>query len=165
MKEILLTQEKVAIVDDGNFERLNQHKWYALRSGNTFYAARKKKIENKRAVVLMHREVLDSRPGDPIVDHRDGNGLNNARKNLREAVSGQNQMNSHGYLGSLSKFKGVSICKRSKKWRACIQINGKKKHLGYFNDEQEAAKAYDKAAKEYFREYARINFEATEAAK
>jgi hypothetical protein len=84
-KEIPLTQGKVAVVDEEDFDRLNKHKWYACKNGNTFYALRKSNVNGKRLTILMHREILGLKPGDPGVDHRDGNGLNNRRKNLRLA--------------------------------------------------------------------------------
>ena len=163
MKEIPLTQGKVALVDDDDFEWLSQFKWYAVKFGRTFYAVRQApRVNGKQRTIWMHREVLGLKPGDPRVDHRDGDGLNNQRMNLREATHRQNMMNSRGRSGS-SRFKGVDWDKRAKKWRARISVNGKKKHLGYFIDEEEAARAYDEKAKKIFGEFARVNFEKKRA--
>ena len=157
MKEIPLTQGKVALVDDGDFEWLSKFKWHALKRGNVFYAGRSSPRDNgKKRMIIMHREILGLKPGDPGVDHRDGNGLNNRRENLRRATKSQNAMNQQKTRGT-SRFKGVRWHKDCKKWTAEIKFDGKKKHLGLFNTEEEAAKAYNRKAEELFGEYANLN--------
>jgi len=89
-------------------------------------------------------------------DHQDGNGLNNQRYNIRECTNSQNAMNSQIIRKHSSQFKGVSWFKRDKKWRSYIDYP--QKHIGYFNSEIEAAKAYDMRAKELFGEFAYLNF-------
>jgi len=104
----------------------------------------------------MHRFIMKP-PDDLVVDHIDGNGLNNTRANLRICTYQQNIFNRKGW-GKDSKYKGVSWDKRSKKWRAKIRYNSKDKHLGVFEDEIEAAKEYDKEAAKLFGEFAYLNF-------
>jgi len=93
---------------------------------------------------------------DVQVDHIDHNPLNNCRSNLRVVTNAQNQMNSRKRVGCSSKYKGVS--NRYNKWRVYIKLNGESIYLGSYNDEIEAAKVYDKKAKELFGEYASLNF-------
>lgn len=156
-KEIPLTQGKVAVVDEEDFDRLNKHKWYACKNGNTFYALRKSNVNGKRLTILMHREILGLKPGDPGVDHRDGNGLNNRRKNLRLASHEQNGMNRRRNKNGTSRFKGVYWEKNHRKWHVRIKFGGKYVHIGYFDSEEDAARAYDEKAKELFGEFARLN--------
>jgi hypothetical protein len=159
MKQIPLTQGKFALVDDEDFEFLNQFKWHAYKSRNTYYAGRKLRLGvNKRQIIIMHRQILGLE--DPSIkgDHIDHNGLNNQRCNLRMATNAENCKNQKPKNGYSSKYKGVCWHKRDNKWNATIFAEGKKKHLGYFIDEIEAAKAYDSAAKIYFKEFACLNF-------
>lgn len=145
-KSIQLTQGKIALVDDEDFERLNQYKW--CFSGQ--YAQRKV----LRKTILMHRVILEC----PQVDHIDGNRLNNQRSNLRACNHAQNQMNREKSKGLSSVYKGVSWHKQVEKWRARIQTNQGCLYLGLFESEIEAAQTYDEAAKEHFGEFARLNF-------
>lgn len=92
------------------------------------------------------------------IDHKDNDGLNNQRRNLRKVTNQQNIMNAQGRLNSLySKYKGVSYNKRAKLWIAQIKFNNKNIGLGYFKTELGAVKAYNKGAKKYFKNYAYIN--------
>lgn len=153
MKTIPLTQGMVTKVDDVNFESLNKYKWYAHKSKNTYYAQRGCKLENgKRGNIHMHQVIMNTKNR---IDHEDGDGLNNLSENLREATNSQNQMNKVGW-GEV-KYKGVQI-QRGKYFVAHIVIKGKQKHLGSFKTPIEAAKAYDKAAKFHFKQYAKLNF-------
>lgn len=159
MKTISLSQNKVALVDDADFEWLNQWKWSAYKGKGTFYAARSiYKGHKKVAQVQMHALIIGT-PKGMDTDHRDGNGLNNQRLNLRICTHAQNQQNQATYTQvKSSKFKGVSQYKHTNKWCAGISICGKRKWLGYFESEIDAANAYDKAAREYYGEFARTNF-------
>lgn len=106
----------------------------------------------------MHRFILDLKKEDPDVDHKDGNGLNNQRSNLRTATRAQNARNRRIRTDNTSGFKGVTWRKDLGKWNAFIEIKTKRIHLGYFTDPMEAACAYDMAAVKYFGEFAHCNF-------
>ena len=106
----------------------------------------------------MHREVIHP-PDNLFVDHINHNGLDNRKANLRLATYAQNSYNRKQFRKrQTSKYTGVSWIKQIKKWRVIICYNGKKKFIGYFKDEKQAAKAYDKAAKKYHGEFASLNF-------
>ena len=152
MKTIPLTQGKVAIVDDEDYERLNQFKWYAVKSDSTFYAQRHAWRENKRIIIRMHREVINP-PAGFFCDHKNGNGVDNRRHNLRIVTNAQNQMNKGTYKTSTTGAKGVIV--DHGKYKASIKLNGRSRHLGMFKTVEEASAAYQKAAKELFGEYAR----------
>jgi hypothetical protein len=168
MKEIMLTQGKVALVDDSDFEWLSQWKWHTRKSPNTYYAVRNSSTGGKRGIrtgrgnrkshtIQMHRLILNVSTGMET-DHRDMNGLNNQRSNLRVCTKQQNNQNRKTYKKSSSIYKGVCWWKRDKRWGVSIRFNGKRQHLGYFDSETKAAKAYDKAALKHFGEFARLNF-------
>lgn len=106
--------------------------------------------------VRLHQFIMEPPPG-MFVDHRDGNGLRNTRDNLRLASRSQNNFNTYKPRGS-SRFKGVSFCKLTGRWKADISAFGKAFHLGRFDDETEAARAYDAKAIELHGEFARLNF-------
>jgi hypothetical protein len=107
----------------------------------------------------MHREILNA-PAGVFVDHKDGDGLDNRKENLRIVTSAQNQQNRRKISRkTTSKYKGVYFRRENKKYCALICCKGKRMHLGYFDNEIDAAKAYDQAAKKFFGEFARLNFE------
>ncbi len=154
-KEIKLTQGKVALVDDADYEYLSQWQWCALKAPNTFYAVRNSSMSTgKRSTIYMH-QVLCGKGAD----HVDGNGINNTRGNLRLATHAQNMRNSRIPKNNSSGFKGVTWDKQHKKWRAQIQVNGRTQYLGLFAGPEEAGSAYDAAARELHGDYARLNFE------
>ena len=159
MKKIPLTQGKFAIVNDIDYAFLTQWKWHF----DNGYAVRNSKKSDrfiKRKRIHMHRVILSRKLGHSdfqYTDHKNQNGLDNRRGNLRPASCLQNQRNSKAQRGRSSKFKGVCWRKDSKKWQAKIKFEGHLKHLGLFTDEIEAAKAYNKAALEYFGEFAHLN--------
>ncbi len=149
---IPLTQGKFAVVDDADYEWLSQWKWTAQRTPHGFYAIR----QEKGKLVLMHRLINDTPEGFGT-DHRDGDGLNNRRLNLRTATQLQNMMNRKGKRGGTSKFKGVWADpnpRNRKLWRSAIRLNGRLKYLGRFATEEEAGAAYATAAKHHFGEFA-----------
>lgn len=139
MKEIPLTQGKVALVDDEDFERLSQWKWYARKDGSTLYAVRNAPGP-ERGTILMHREVLGDVPGEMDIDHVDGDGLNNQKANLRIITHRQNCQNLH--IQKSSKYPGVCWHKRARKWQAQVGIDGKIKYLGLYETENDAFEAY-----------------------
>jgi hypothetical protein len=156
--EIVLTQEQVALIDDEDYELVSKFKWYARKHGNTYYSTTNINKPMGRASLQMHRLIMNA-PIGKQVDHINGNGLDNRRKNLRFSTQQQNCMNRIKRDSSASsRYKGVSFHKPSGKWRSRIQIDGKLKYLGYFTEEEEAAKAYDNAALKYFGEFARVNY-------
>ena len=159
MRRIKLTQNKFALVDDDMFDYLNKWKWYANKLGNAWYAQRKSKLKNgKWKTLFMHRIVLRKTTKDLVLDHINHNGLDNQRANLREATHQQNLFNRKSNINSTSKYKGVSLDRHRNKWLTQISVDGKHKYLGRFDDEVEAAKTYDEAAKKYFKHYACLNF-------
>jgi hypothetical protein len=160
-RRIPLTQGKYAIVDPEDYERLNKYKWYAIRSKNTFYAGRHSRPPKgrKRQYIKMHRVVLRP-PRGLIIDHINHNGLDNRKANLRAVTYAQNTLNRvwvkppHAH----SRYKGVTWHKAQRKWQVQICYNGKHRTVGYFDNELDAAKAYDEAAKKYHKEFAVLNF-------
>ena len=165
MKLIELTQGQVAIIDDEDFERLNKHKWFAMRNpkNEDFYAVRNiKKDGGGYKIILMHREIMNA-PKGMMVDHIHHNTSDNRKSNLRICTSSQSVMNRRKYKRKCSSiYKGVWLNKRRdnkglKHLQAGIAVNGKKIHLGFFYNEKDAARAYNKAALKYFGEFAELN--------
>lgn len=153
MKEIQLTQGQIALVDDEDFENLNQFRWCAVKIGRTFYAVRNVRIDGKKRGVRMHCQIL----GGKLIDHKDHNGLNNQKSNLRFCTASQNCMNKRKRKNCVSIYKGVCFHKQHKRWLAHIKKDGKDNHLGYFVTEIDAAKAYNIKAVELFGEFANLN--------
>jgi hypothetical protein len=157
MKKIKLTQGKFAIVDDEDFEFLNQFKWYAKRDRTTFYAVRNGGKRPNRVMVQMHRVIMNC-PDIMAVDHLDSNGLNNQKSNLRVCTEADNHRNQKMPSNNTSGYKGVVWHESTKRFTAQICVNSKQIYLGSFGVGEEAAKAYDDAAIKYRGEFARLNF-------
>jgi hypothetical protein len=157
MKTIPLTQGKVAIVDDEDYEELNKYKWHADDSTGLWYAKRNVGIEGKRTTIKMHRQLMGFPEGKEI-DHINHDGLDNRRENLRVCTHGQNQRNHLRRKDNTSGLIGVSWHTIAKKWRAYIQKDKTLIHIGYFNDKTEAGHAFDNKAIELFGEFAALNF-------
>ena len=165
MREIALTQGKVSLVDDEDYVVLSGHKWHAQRANRTFYAKRnvpgqdgewsRKKKERMHRLVLALKLGRDIAPGMKC-DHRDGDGLNNQRFNLREVTNRGNSENLH--VAKTSRFVGVCLDKRASKWHAQIRLSGKTIHLGYYATELEAALARERYIEAHPELMARSNF-------
>lgn len=156
MKEIILSANRKALIDDEDFEVLSLYRWHFAVRG---YAARKIKQGGHSKTVYMHRQIMLHllAPGFQV-DHISGDGLDNRRANLRICSKSQNQMNASWDIpGKLSKFKGVTWHKNSGLWHAKIKKDGKTFSLKYHKDEETAAQAYNIAAQKLFGEYARLN--------
>lgn len=145
-KGIELSRGFVAIVDDSDYEFLNQWKWYARQGKHTWYAARKimKKMPDGKwkheKLIHMHR-VINNTPDNLVTDHINGNGLDNRRENLRSVTVSGNNLNSKVRRDNKSGYKGVAWHKTRKKWRAYIWHDRKQKHIGLFDTLDEAVKA------------------------
>ncbi len=140
MKEIPLTQGQVALVDDDDFEKICQFKWCAAKYTHLFYAtSRYRDEEGKYKNIKMHRLILNAKPNE-IVDHIDGNGLNNQKSNLRIVSRRQNAQNRH--RPKSSQYPGVYWNKEKQKWNARINYGHKCVRLGYFKNEIDAFRAY-----------------------
>lgn len=165
-KTIPLSQGLVAIVDDEDYEALNQWIWSARVGTTVTYAARyRRKEERGRGasyLVYMHREILGLGKGsldERRVDHINHDGLDNRKANLRIATSRENSRNQRKFRGT-SRYKGVAWYKPYDKWHASIGIEGTQKHIGYYTSEEEAAHAYDEVAQKIYGEFAVLNFPA-----
>jgi hypothetical protein len=153
-----LTQGFFAIVDPEDYDRLAKFKWHVSKSVHTFYARRKvAHKKNKKTIIYMHRQIIKV-PAGFVVDHINHNGLDNRKANLRPATWAQNIRNSKKTRNKFrSNYKGL-FHRRDGMWRVRISANGKTRYLGCFKDEIDAAKAYDRAAKEYHGQFASLNF-------
>jgi len=149
---IPLTQGKFAVVSVEDYERLSQYNWCISRSGRRLYACRN---ENGRHIA-MHRFLMNP-PKGMVVDHIDGDGLNNRRSNLRVCTQQQNLWNTRP-TGKSSKYKGVSRDKQKKKWVVYVRCNDENLYCGRFDDEVEAARVYDREAFARFGAFAYLNF-------
>jgi len=159
---ISLTRGKVAIIDDEDYERLKGFRYYAepCVSGK-FYAKRRLRMSEcgKRGPTrYLHYDIIERLPG-LYMDHRNGNSLDNRRGNLRHCTRKQNQANMKPHRDRGSRYKGVSWHREGHKWAAYIRVDEKNKYLGLFMEEEDAARAYDTAARVAFGEFAWCNFE------
>lgn len=159
-KEIRLTQGQVALVDDEWFDELSRYKWQANYDPKTksFYATRMpSRLLGKRKTIWMHRVIINAGQGDEV-DHKDGNSLNNRIENLRICTHKQNARNVGIRPSNISGYKGVVPSRNKNGWVAEIKVDGKQIYLKTWKTPEQAAVAYDEAAKKYFGEFARLNF-------
>lgn len=156
MKTIELTKGKAAIVDDKDFEWLSKLSWHAAKRKQTWYAATRIYDTNRGHIAYMHRLLTGAQKGEKV-DHRDRNGLNNRRSNLRPCNSLQNCMNKGPLKNKRSRFKGVQFVNKLRKWCAEITVLGHRKRLGVFVRQRDAAIAYNEAALKEFGEFAYLN--------
>jgi hypothetical protein len=146
------------MVSDEDYERVSAFKWCAEKVGYTNYAVRSSsRNPGPRHPILMHRFIL-SAPDGFVVDHRDKNGLNNQRENMRICTTAENVRNRKRLRNNTSGYKGVCWNKQGLNWQAMIWVDLKSIRLGYFDDPIEAAHAYDKAALKYYGDFAQPNF-------
>jgi hypothetical protein len=162
MKKISLTQGQVALVDNSDFDFLNQWKWYAhkKKDDNTFYARRKGNRKENFKTIFMHRVILNIPHGDKrIPDHINRNGLDNRKCNLRIVNHSINRNNSKILSNNTSGYRGVHYSKKDKRWRSRISINGKRINIGTYKDIIDAAKAYDVVVLELIGVIIPLNFQ------
>lgn len=153
MKLIQLSNSDLqAMVDDEDYERCLGYKWSVYGPS----VRRSKRLSYKVCKIPLANHILNI--GDKVFDHKDRNFLNNQKDNLREATQKQNTWNRSIQKNKKSRYKGVSLKSDGKKWSSTITFNGRTKTIGSFILEEDAAKAYDKKAKELFGEFAFLNF-------
>lgn len=152
MKLIQITQGYSVMVDDADYDDLMQWKWQARNNGYTVYAQRTVG-KRPRKTLNMHAYLM----GRTWVDHKDANGLNNQRTNLRLCSESQNAMNRSLNSNSTSGFKGVSYHKDRRKFQAYIKHKGKMIYLGLHETAVQGAKVYNEAALKMFGEFAKLN--------
>jgi len=155
-----LTQGQQTVIDAEDWPRVSAHSWYACRYQNGFYACTKGTYpDGRRQTLGLHRFIMEAGRGD-VVDHIDGDPLNNTRANLRFATPGQNRANSRVAYSTRSGYKGAywKSGNRRNHWEAQVRHAGKCHFLGCFFTAEEAARAYDIAARELFGQFAHLNF-------
>jgi len=150
-KKITLTQGKFALVDDEDYEFINQFNW-------CFYQGRALRAEysGRHSRILMHR-LINKTPDGMLTDHINMDQLDNRKENLRDATKSQNMMNRNAQSNNKSGYKGVHWNKTNKNWNAQIALNGKSKHLGVFQNKEDAALAYDHAAMIHHGKFSKLN--------
>lgn len=143
MIEIYLPQNFICLVSDEDFERVSKYRWHTVIGGKTRYALRREVQPNgKRKLIWMHHFIM----GSSGIDHRNGNGLDNRRENLRIASKSLNAHNTSSWASS--GYKGVT--RAGSKWKARIMKEGKNVHLGHFSSKEEAYEKYLEKAKELY---------------
>jgi hypothetical protein len=151
MHRIRLTQEQTTLIDLDDYIRVDQYSWSYHKSG---YACAKVNSKHTK----LHRFILQLEVGDKrSVDHINGDKLDNRKSNLRICTHSQNTKNRSPNTNGKSTYKGVDYQKRTSTWRARIRVDYKHIYLGDYRTELEAALAYNKAAKEYHGDYAKLN--------
>lgn len=160
MREIPLAgSDKPALVDDEDYEEVSKYRWFVLREkGHTNYAGTKVGYGRRGSKTLrMHKLIMGTDPDGREIDHRNRDGLDNQRANLRWATKSQQRWNQAVRRDSKSGFKGVHLL-HGRYWAATIRHEGKPYHLGYFPTAEAAAHAYDTRARELHGEFAYQNF-------
>jgi hypothetical protein len=158
VKRIKLTKGYETLVDDEDFEELVQHKWFVLSMSSGPRASRKGRGRDgkKSKTILMHRQIMCA-PSGMEVDHINHDSLDNRRVNLRVCTHAQNGANQRKQSGTSSRFKGVTWDKSRQKWLAQIMVNRCHINLGRFVLEEDAARAYNRAASTHFGEFKLLN--------
>lgn len=155
--EIPLTQGKVALIDAENLQLVGQYQWHACDRGQTWYAATSAVRRRSGECIYLHRLIMDAGPNEHV-DHRNGDGLDCRRENMRLCTNAENRRNTRKTRGR-SRFKGVCPCRTNSRriWEAYIWHNNRKIGLGNYETEEEAARAYNAAALQYHGEFAHLN--------
>lgn len=154
--EIKLTQGMVAIVDIEDYEYVSKFNWGASHNGWGVWYAVRRPPKGERGRIRLHRFILNA-PDDMFVDHINGNGLDCRKSNLRLCTNAENGRNSKIPITNLSGYKGVCWHKATQKWIVQINVNGKRTHIGLFENKLDAAIAYNDAAVRYYGEFAKLN--------
>jgi hypothetical protein len=155
---------RVALVDDEDYDLVSRYRWHVWvkrrpgRAAGPYAQANVRQPGGHHTTIRMHCLIL----GRAGIDHRNGDGLDNTRANLRIATTLQNGANQQPNIGTSSAYKGISWNRRLGKWQADIQVNGQGRYLGVFLDEEAAARAYDAAALDAWGEFALLNFPSVE---
>lgn len=155
IKFIPLTKGYFAIVDAKNYDELSKLNWFAQYGRNGSHYAARKDENNKQ--IYMHRQITNA-PKGKVCDHKDDDTLNNLEDNLRVCLSKENIRRRPLDKRNKSGYRGVILCKQTGKWRVAIVVDQKTIWLGRHANKKDAATAYDEAAKNYFGEFARLNF-------
>lgn len=165
MKEIPLSQtikkkyyveNQVVMVDDEDYEWLNKFHWHIRKTKNIAYAMSAATTEYPHKKT-MHRMIMGITDSKVYVDHKDGNGLNNQRSNLRIATFQQNSVNRRKLKPLSSKYLGVYWCNTKNRWKSYLQNNRKRIYVGTFKNEDDAAMAYNAKSIEINGEFASLN--------
>lgn len=155
--KIPLTRNFEALIDKQDFEIVRQYKWHTHESHKGyFYAVTNIRLScGKRAILKMHRLLLGLHDRNVKVDHKDGNGLNNKRSNIRICTQGQNVLNTSVQKNNTTGLKGVSFSKKRNVYVARLMFNGEYKLCKQFKTAEEAYKAYCEAARKFHGEFAK----------
>lgn len=157
MKVIPISRGLSTLVDDDDFDLIKAGgPWHACPDGHTTYARRHVHCNGRRSTQNLHTFLT----GWPETDHRNGNGLDNQRANLRLATRSQNMGNGGNRANNTSGYKGAHWRADTGRWRALITVEYRRIYLGYFDSAEDAARAYDAAARDLFGEFAALNFPA-----
>lgn len=158
MKSIKLTKGLYTKVDNDDYEKLNQYKWCAVKKGEKYYVQRRwwKASTRQTGTIYMHRQILNA-PKSSIVDHINGDSLDNRKSNLRITNKSENAVNVKAQRRGKKKSRYRGVEPRGNCFRARITKNGERFELGHFKSEEEAAKAYNKKAKELFGDICFLN--------
>lgn len=139
-------------IDKEDFEKIKKHKWHGNKTGEKIY------IRSNCRKLYLHRVIMGAKKG-MVVDHINGDTLDNRKKNLRNCSHKKNIYNQVAQKrNKTSIYKGVCFAKRERKWRSYISKDGKQYHLGFYKNEKDAANAYDEKAKKLFKGFACLNF-------
>lgn len=157
MKKLMLSKGKYALIDDEDYAFLNNFNWkYHTASGYAYRNKSKGRDGQRGGIIFMHR-TINNTPKGMEVDHINRDKLDNRKENMRNCFRVHNSRNRSGDKNTSSRHKGVHFKKQYGTFEATITVDGKRIYLGRFGNEDDAAKKYNKAAMEYFGEYAYLN--------